>query len=149
MRPTKLEDRRPQGGLTRAFIDFGGGSRAFKMWKKLDALMPAVKQLLKDKGQPLQARMLGDWQGSVNYRLPELTNTWTMELDGEQWVALSRGLRYSGPQGRSMMCWINQHVTYEYPPEGYTYSATYARTKRWANPRPGRPDAVVRKTWPL
>lgn len=124
-----MESRRPQCGLLKVEIDFGSGSGAMRMWNKLDALMPAVKHLLLLEGQPGQWRILRDWQRSVYYRVPELKNSWVMELDGEQWAALSRGLRHLGPRGRSMMAWINNHSMNTYPDGGVVYSPTYRRPK--------------------
>lgn len=125
----KMQGRRPQCGLTRARIDFGTGTRALKMWTALDVLMPAVVQTLKNVGHPSQARLLVDWQRSFNYRVPELIGSWVMELDGEQWAALSRGLRHLGPKGRARLDWIYQHVEYTYPEGGVVYSPTYRRPK--------------------
>lgn len=120
-----IKRRTPQGGLLKIEIDLGEGSRAYARWKMLDALMPALRQVLRDKGNADQARVLWDWQQGFGYRIDRAP--WTLTLDGAEWQALSRALRHQGTRGRSMYVWIGQHKSETYPNGGYLYSPTYHR----------------------
>jgi len=103
------ERRAPQSGITKVEIDLGSGSKAYTRWKKLDALMPLVKQALRDRGQASQARVLSDWQRGFGYRVDRLGVGWTLTMDGGEWSALSLGLRHVIPEGRSMYWWFDKH----------------------------------------
>ena len=96
-------------GLITVEIDFGRGSRAYSRWMKLDALMTRVRRALRDNQQASQARILYDWQQGVGYRVDKCPESWIMECDGEQWQALSCGLRHLGTEGSSMYQWLVHH----------------------------------------
>jgi len=103
------QPRAPQGGVTKVEIDLGTGSRAYTRWKELDALMPLVKQVLRDAGQASQARVLTDWQMGFGYRVDRLGVGWTLTMDGGEWSALSLGLRDGGTEANSMYQWMLIH----------------------------------------
>ncbi len=105
----RIQPRAPQDGITRVTIDLGTGSRAYTRWKELDAMLPLVKQLLRDVGQPSKARDISDWQQMMGYRVDRAANHWRLEMDGEQWQALSLGLRHGGTKGSSMYDWMLNH----------------------------------------
>jgi len=101
-----IQRRALQGALIGVEIDLGSGTRAYAAWKKLDALLPVVKQVLRKHNRKDMARLVADWQLSNDYRVDRLPQTWTMELDGLTWQALSSGLRHSGTKGQSMYSWL-------------------------------------------
>ena len=72
-------------------------------------MLPLVKQLLRDVGQPSKARDISDWQQMMGYRVDRAANHWRLEMDGEQWQALSLGLRHGGTKGSSMYDWMLNH----------------------------------------
>ncbi len=104
----KLQPRRPRKGLTKVEIDFGSGSRARTMWEQLHAILYTARNQLRARGNNSDARLLYDWQQTYQYKVVEAPH-WIMELSGEEWQALSRGLRLAGTSGRSMYAWIMRH----------------------------------------
>lgn len=101
-----IEKRRPQMGLTRVAIPLGNGSAALTRHTKLHALLILGKQRLRAIGNPDDARAVYMWQLTSRYRIVEAPH-WTLELNGEEWQALSRALRCIGREGRSMLAWLS------------------------------------------
>lgn len=104
-----IQPRKPQSGVESVELELGTGSRAYSRWKVLDAIMPLVKQSLRDAGQASQARIIFEWQEGMGYRVDRQPETWTLRLSGEEWQALSLGLRHAGSTGRSMYQWLLLH----------------------------------------
>lgn len=104
---TKIEPRRPQVGLTEVVINLGKGSSALNRWTHLNHLLRIAKQRLRKRGNHDDARAIYDWQLSKRYRVAELAH-WTLEMTGEEWQALSRALRLTSTDGRSMLAWLSK-----------------------------------------
>ena len=91
-------------------IDLGTGSTANDRWIRLDNM---VRELVRQFRQDLlyeYATVLVDWRKTLRYRIQE-ANHWTLELEPDEWQALSSGLRgmTGAPEYSSMYQWLNIH----------------------------------------
>jgi len=103
-----IQSRRVQMGLTKVEISLGVGSRALGKWNLLHNVLMEGKRELRRMGNANDARVLYRWQKTSRYLIVEQPH-WTLELDGHEWQALSRALRHSGTDGRSLLAWMNSY----------------------------------------
>ena len=101
-----IQSRRVQMGLTLVEIDLGVGCRALSKWNLLHNVLMEGKRELRRMGNAADARVIYLWQKTSRYRVVNQPH-WILELDGHEWQALSRALRHSGVDGRSLLAWIN------------------------------------------
>ena len=103
-----IKNRRVQMGLTKVEIDLGVGARALSKWNLLHNVLMEGKRELRRMGNQVDARVIYLWQKTPRYLIVEAPH-WTLELDGHEWQALSRALRHSGTDGRSLLAWFNSY----------------------------------------
>ena len=92
-------------------IDLRGGHgsnrHALERYTRLERLLSDVIAMFRHELLYEYAQLLSDWRRSLRWRIREQSH-WTLELDDDEWKALSRGLRsISNYEGSTMYQWLN------------------------------------------
>lgn len=92
-------------------IDLRGGHgsnrHALERYTRLERLLADTITMFRHELLYEYAQVLSDWRKTSRWKIREQRH-WTLELEADEWKALSRGLRsISDHEGSTMYQWLN------------------------------------------